>query len=634
MSSAPVSIADELSATLDVRMVGDLAGPAVFERGVGYWEDGRVESLAERDGRLHATVRGTVPYGVELWFDDASLRWRCSCPAAEDGSFCKHCAAVALSLLNGDDPSDGTDATPSAKAGKQSTDDGLLADFIGRLEHGRLAEIVLSQSAADWRLREQLLLEARAERGMGLDIAQWRETIDRAFSFGELDRRGYAHYRDTADWADEVNDVIDALADLISAGYGEAAAELVEHAYMRTDLAQGEIYDEDGTLMMTGERLADLHFQACEAGSPDPVELAQRLAKLELNYELEAFCRSAALYAELLGPVGLAAFREAVEPSWQQIDPSGSSATAAATTSSSGEPSWLRIDPSDSKQRARDYRAREAMIGWALATGDPDALVEAHRRERIRPNETLEIAQAYEAAGRDDEAVNWARTGLADYGHGAWQAGELRDFLAGKLRERGNPGAAVDLYWNAFTASPSLEACRTLVRQDDRPDCPDWLERCLQHLRSRLETSSSTGSSPPALPTDVMATALGATPTAEIVLVEILLHEGRVEEAWAVALHHGTSWHLWMALARARETMAPRDSIAIYESQALAVINRKKSNQYRVAVDLMSRIRRLAAEAGDPALFDSLLHRVRTDHKAKRRLQSEMKDLTPLGRVA
>ena len=591
-----MSIADELSATLDVRMVGDLAGSAVFERGVGYWEDGRVESLAEGDGRLHATVRGTVPYGVEMWFEDDSLRWRCSCPAAEDGSFCKHCTALALSLLYGDEPSDGTAATPSAKAGEQSTDDGLLADFVGRLERERLAEIVLSQS----------LLEARAERGLGLDIAQWRETIDSAFSFGELDRRGYAHYRDTADWAAEVNDVIDALADLIDAGYGEAAAELVEHAYMRTDLAQGEIYDEDGTLMMTGERLADLHFQACEAGSPDPVELAQRLAKLELNYELEAFCRSAALYGELLGPTGLAAFREAVEPD------------------------WLKIDPAGGKSHAREYGAREAMIGWALATGDPDALVEAHRRERIRPYEALEIARAYEAAGRDDEAMNWARTGLADYGHGAWQAGGTRGFLARELGAAGKAGAAVDLYWNAFTARPSLEACRTLVRQDDRPDCPDWLERCLRNLRGRLGTSSVTTASPPTLPTDVIATALGATPTAEIVLVEILLHEGRIEEAWATALQYGTSWQLWMALARAREPTAPRDSIAIYESQALTVINRKKADQYRVAVDLMSRIRRLAAEAGDPTLFDSLLHRVRTDHKAKRRLQSEMKDLTPL----
>ena len=604
-----MSIVDELSATLDVRMIGDLAGSAVFERGVGYWEDRRVQSVDEGVGRLEAIVQGTVPYGVELWFEDDEMRWNCSCPAAEDGSFCKHCTAVALSLLSADEPSDGLDVTsPPEGSGGQSTDhdDELLADFVMRLDPERLAEIVLQRAAADWALRERLLLEARSERGLGPDIAHWRERIDSAFSFGELDRWGHAHYRGADDWFDGANTMIDSLADLVAAGHGEEAAELAEHAYMRTDLATGEIYDDDGSLMMIGERLADLHLQACEAGSPDPVKLAQRLVKLELNYELEAFCRSAALYAELLGPTGLAAFREAVEPR------------------------WLKIDPSGGKWRARDYGAREAMIGWALSSGDPDALVEAYRRERIRPSETLEIARAYEAAGRDDEAVTWARTGLSGYGHGSWHTDELREFLARKLREQGNAGAAIDLYWNAFTSSPSLGACRTLLRQDDRPGRPDWLERCLGHLRSRLGKSSSPVSSPPPLPPDVIATTADAAPAAAIVLVEILLHEGRAGEAWEAALLHGTSWQLWMALARVREASAPHDSMAIYESQALAVINRKKPDQYRVAVDLMSRIRRLAAEAGDPTLFDSLLHRVRTVHKAKRRLQSELKDLKPL----
>jgi uncharacterized Zn finger protein len=32
-----------------------------------------------------------VPYNVELWVDDGEPTWSCTCPAAEDGSFCKHC---------------------------------------------------------------------------------------------------------------------------------------------------------------------------------------------------------------------------------------------------------------------------------------------------------------------------------------------------------------------------------------------------------------------------------------------------------------------------------------------------------------------------------------------------------------
>lgn len=564
--------------------------------------DGRVQSVAEEDGKLRASVRGTVPYRVELWFNGDELLWHCTCPAAEDGSFCKHCTAVALSLLYADEPPDGLDAPAtgdSSRRGDQS-EDALLERFVRRLHPDRLAEIVLRQTAGDWRLREELLGEARTAPGWGLDVSKWRRRINSAFDIG-----GFVYYQEAADWADGVNDVIDALVDLVAAGHSEEAVELAEHAYRRANTALHNIDDSDGWLTLISERLADLHLQACEASSLDPVELAKRLTALELGFELEAFRRSAATYSEILGPTGLAAFREAIEPMWRQIDP-------AADEWSSG-----------------DYYLRQAMIGWALAAGDPDALVEAHRHERIHPTAMLEIAESYEAAGRDDEAVVWARKGLSGLGHGSWQADGLRDFLARKLRERGQAGAAVDLYWNAFTAQPSLEACRGLTPQDQRAadKRPDWIERCVRHLRNRLGTGAPAESS---LPPDVMGP--GATDGSHeaIVLAEILLYEDRAEEAWAVALQHGSSWPMWMTLARAREASAPRDSIAIYESQALAIIDRKKPDQYQVAVDLMSRIRRLAADADEPALFDSLLHQVRTVHKAKRRLQSELGDMAPL----
>lgn len=564
--------------------------------------DGRVQSVAEEDGKLRATVRGTMPYRVELWFDGDELLWRCTCPAAEDGSFCKHCTAVALSLLYADEPPDGLDAPVTGDSSRRGgePEEALLERFVRQLDPERLAGIVLRQVAGNWRLREQLLGEARTAQGWGLDVAKWRRRINSAFDIG-----GFVYYQEAADWADGVNDVIDALADLANAGHSEEAAALVEHAYQRANKALHNIDDSDGWLTAISERLAELHLQACKASRPDPLALAQRLTELELNFDLEAFCRSAQTYSQILGPAGLAAFREAIEPAWRQIDP-------AADEWSTG-----------------NYSLRQAMIGWAKATGDPDSLVEAHRRERIHPIDMLEIAESFETAGRDDEAITWARNGLAGLGHGSWQADGLRDFLARKLRERGEPGAAVDLYWNAFTAQPSLEACRALPQQDQRsPDKrPDWIERCIRHLRNRLGTEVPEASS---LPPDVMGPGAPDAPQEAIVLAEILLYEGRAEDAWAVALQRGSNWRTWMTLARARETTAPRDSIAIYESQALAIINRKKPDQYKVAVDLMSRIRGLAADADEPELFDSLLHQVRTVHKAKRRLQSELGEMTPL----
>lgn len=610
-----MDIADELGEALDEHLIEDLAGSAAFFRGLAYFRDGRVGPVASHSDRVRATVRGTLPYVVELRLGDDGVGWSCSCPAAEDGSFCKHCTAVALSLVRAGDAlgASGTDRSNTAGRRSRSSADAdpdaeLLAEFVRGLETGRLADAVLEQCGRDWRLRERLLTEARAMHGVGPDLREWRRRIRSAFSTGD-----FVSYYEAADWAAGVNDMIEAVADLGKAGHHDAVAELAEYAHQRADRAMERMDDSDGWLSGISDQLSELHLQACRAGRPDPIALAKRLAKLELTSELDGFRRCAAAYAEILGTDGLAAFRRAIEPEWRKLDPSGDEWAHGA------------------------FSVRQAMIGWALGTADPDALVEAHRRDRIHPIDMAEIAAAFERAGRDDEAIKWARRGLSGLGHGSWQAGEARDLLARKLREGGQNGAAVDLYWKAFEASPSLGAYRELHQQSSDSD---WLDRCRQHLLTRLGTTPSpppiepTASasadarpspSPTALvPADVMSDAAPASPAAAAILTEILLYEGRVEEAWAAALAFGTSRPMWMTLARQREADDPGDSIVIYESQVLAIINRKKPNQYKVAVKLMDRIRRLATEAGEPQRFDALLKRVRTEHKAKRRLKAEL----------
>ena len=58
-----------------------------------------IEDLTEVDDRLSAAVRGTMPYQVAIWVEgDKKPRFSCTCPQGEDGKFCKHEAAVALTL--------------------------------------------------------------------------------------------------------------------------------------------------------------------------------------------------------------------------------------------------------------------------------------------------------------------------------------------------------------------------------------------------------------------------------------------------------------------------------------------------------------------------------------------------------
>ena len=58
-----------------------------------------IEDVTEVDGRLSAVVRGTMPYSVAIWVEGTKKpRFGCTCPQGEDGKFCKHAAAVALTL--------------------------------------------------------------------------------------------------------------------------------------------------------------------------------------------------------------------------------------------------------------------------------------------------------------------------------------------------------------------------------------------------------------------------------------------------------------------------------------------------------------------------------------------------------
>ncbi len=262
---------------------------------------------------------------------------------------------------------------------------------------------------------------------------------------------------------------------------------------------------------------------------------------------------------------------------------------------------------------------RNAMLGWALGTGDPDVLIEAHSFRQPLPDDVLEIALALDRVGRVEEAIAWARRGLADWGDRPRQVAALREFLADKLRANGEERAAADLFWQAFVSAPSLSAYRRLLGEDEGTD---WLGRCGGHLFNSLAHAPEAEAGIRATPEVMFGALASRVSEAAVALVEILLYEGRIGEAWKAACEFGARSEAWMTLARAREPDCPTDAVAVYEQAALAIIARKDAKQYHSAVDLMVRICRLAESAGKPERFAALLERTRTEHRPKRKLQS------------
>ncbi len=537
-----------------------------------------IEDLTERNGRLAAVVRGTMPYSVAIWVEGAKKpRFSCTCPQGQDGKFCKHAAAVALTLHGG-----GRTALWSGheRQGVGRVEDDPVFEFLLGLDHAELAHLVYDAAQRDSRTAQRI--EARAAASVGqpaVDVKEWRKAVTAAFGRPSH----FVDYYQAPRWAAGVQDLFDGLRGLLDDGHAAEVIPLVEYAFERADKATGYVDSSDGCFGQISWEIEDLHFRACTRARPDPVALARRLVGFELDAELDTFRRAAATYADVLGVEGLAEYRRLVQPRYEALPP-----------------------PSDRDYLSDRFHVTNAMLGLARACGDTDEVV-AIRSARLRsPHDYEEIVEVLAGAGRVDEAIGWARQGLAmeDREH---QKRDLRNQLVALLVDAGDTAAAVQERLDAFHAQPSLTTYKDLITQSAGAESDPATQRAaaLEWLRDRAAAEQGT--------------ATGST------LVEILLHDGDIDPAWNAAQTYGCDERWWMTLARAREAAHPTDTIPIYQRTVEALIDKKNAKAYNEAVKLMARLERLHASAGDDG-WSSYLADVTTRHRAKRSLIAKIHD--------
>ncbi len=152
-----------------------LSGDGAFERGRAYFQQGRVEELARKEGSVQARVRGAETYDVRIWMKDEKLAYACSCPQGQDQAFCKHAVAVALAFVGGAPAKrDDQEAEPApspvtplvrpkviAAPGPGVPDSTTpprpsLADSLRALSHEQLVVLVLEAALDDGAFRERL----------------------------------------------------------------------------------------------------------------------------------------------------------------------------------------------------------------------------------------------------------------------------------------------------------------------------------------------------------------------------------------------------------------------------------------------------------------------------------------------
>jgi uncharacterized Zn finger protein len=176
-----------------------------YERGVNYYNQGRIQELAINDAELTAMVRGTHNYDVSITIDDDGIRtYYCSCPYDYAGA-CKHVIAVLLAA-NEWEPEHATSDDSHTAAG--STSLSAATDVQTLLEDTPAEDLrtfLLGLVEDDHDIRDRFV--AFAGEDTENTVYDYKQEINRLFE-DALSRRGmieydthidFSHYHDLAE---------------------------------------------------------------------------------------------------------------------------------------------------------------------------------------------------------------------------------------------------------------------------------------------------------------------------------------------------------------------------------------------------------------------------------------------------
>ncbi len=380
---------------------------------------------------------------------------------------------------------------------------------------------------------------------------------------------------------------LELLADLIRDGDPDQAIELAEHAIDLLEQAVERVQDDGdthGCLVWAQE----IHVRACAAGNPDPTALAQRLFTRATTDEWGVFANVVADYADVLGPAGVATLRGLITEELQRLPQLAAGANA---------------DVHHSTILGLAERAAKA--------DGVDAVVDVLARDLRSASQFQRICQELMAAGRVEQALEWARRGLAEL-QGRLDHGlpDLRRLAASLHAQLGRHSEAVELTWQDFAVVPSVEGYQRLREYGEADGSwGQWRERALDELRKQP---------PLATPPPLIKGYTWPRPMGHSVLVTVLLEEGDVQAAWEAAHDGGCLEGVWLTLARQRAQQHPWDAIPVFCRQVEAAVEVAKRHSYEHAVNLLTEVRGCYERVGASAEFADYARSLRAAHRRKR----------------
>ncbi len=385
-----------------------------------------------------------------------------------------------------------------------------------------------------------------------------------------LRSRRHLDYWGSSSWAADASPVLDALEAELAHGASRGLVELVERAVGHLVKVILRADDSNGMIGDLARRALELHVRACDAGVADPVRLARWMIRFTFE-DQDFFTVDPVRYREALGDEGVAVYRaEAARRS-----------APAEAGASRGAGIWAPFPT---------FAARYAADRLAVLDGDVDRLVELLGGDLSSPHQFAKVAEAMVELDRSDDALSWARRGIAETS--GWQVAALYDLAAAILESRDDVVGVLQLrrdQHRRLASASTYVLLRAAAESADRWDAERAEARLVLAGRDR-----------------------GG-------LVESLLGDGDADEAWNVAT--AGDWdpgeRLWQLLAEAIEKTHPGDALGVYLSLADRALLTADRRAYRVAVRQLTSARRAAGAANRTDSFDAHLALLRAEHRRR-----------------
>lgn len=554
-----------------------------YSRGERYALEGRVRIEERTSHRVRATVSGSSLYSVVLDGDS----WTCDCPVGIDGTCCKHCVAVAITIVDEDI------ATAAEDSGRDDTgedDDGPalgsmeLADerlaelsrriaakratsrrrssaadpivpYLESLPHGELVDLLLSAVATSDVFASRVVAAAALASG---DVTAIKQTVR-----GLLPSRRFLDWRASTAYARDAREVVPMLGQLVDGGHATAAIPLIEDAFGRLNRRLRHADDSGGAIGDLCHQLLALHVRACTVGRPDPRKLAKWLVAVGVDDDYGYFNPLVDEYAPALGAKGVAAYRAAIDDRWAN--------------------------------GVRDFGVLYAKERLARLDRDVPALVDIFtEKDRGTPN-YYGLAETLFAIGLPDDGLHWAERGIA--ANGAHPYRSPYDLAVAERMRRGETEEAIRLRREALQRAPSAASYSALRETAEQVGVwPGERDAAIEVLRKRSVAE----------------------------LVDALLEEDAADEAWEAAQRQPLPGRSWQALAEVRQLTHPLDAIPIFEDGIRETLVHADRRNYQHAAQRLVKLQKVCASAGEDERFSSFVALLREENRRRPTFAKEL----------